>query len=520
VATGGFGVTLPAAGAWPVETDAADLLGSASVDLLRRRAVSTPQATAIVDADTGEATTYAAFDRAVGRLAGALDGVDAPCGRVGVVLDTGRSFARTYFAVARLGGTVVPLDVNRPESDLADRAARAGVELVVCDRETEPTARGLGPAGVPVASVDDSHHESTLALEKSGSAGEPVAVAPDAERLVMFTSGTTGTAKGVRLTFGNLVASAVGSARRLGVESGDRWLVPLPMYHMGGLAPLVRSTLYGTTTVLQREFDARATARALGNEDATGTSMVPTMLKRLLEAGWTPDDRLRFVLLGGAPASRALLERALERDVPVFPTYGTTETASQVATATPVEVADHPGTVGRPLANTGVSVLDDGTPVEAGQSGELVVSGPTVSPGYLDADRSAAAFGSEGFHTGDLGHGDEAGRLWVLGRLDDRIVTGGENVSPASVAEALESHDSVAEAAVVGLPDEEWGQRVAALVVPEGTAVDREAVLTHARGRLAPYAVPKTLAVTDGLPRTASGTVDREAVREALQQGE
>jgi O-succinylbenzoic acid--CoA ligase len=246
------------------------------------------------------------------------------------------------------------------------------------------------------------------------------------------------------------------------------------------------------------------------------------MLVRLLDAGWTPPASLRFVLLGGAPASEELLERALDRGVPVYPTYGATETASQVATATPADVRAHPETVGRPLRRTDVSVLDaDGSAASTGERGEVVVSGPTVTPGYLDSDQTAAAFDDAGFHTGDVGYRDEAGRLWVVGRLDDRIVTGGENVHPADVADALTALPGVADAAVVGLPDEEWGERVATLVVP----VDRtdpptaEALRSALRGEIADFAVPKTVAVADELPRTASGTVDRAAVRERLEAG-
>jgi O-succinylbenzoic acid--CoA ligase len=291
------------------------------------------------------------------------------------------------------------------------------------------------------------------------------------------------------------------------------------MYHMGGLAPVFRTALYGTTLVLQASFDAGETAKILDSYDVTGVSVVPTMLHRLLETAWQPPVALETVLLGGAPASAELLERALERDVPVAPTYGMTETASQIATATPAQVRAHPETVGQPFVFTEVTVVDEsGTPVAPGETGELVVDGPTVTPRYLDDARTDAAFGEFGLHTGDIGKRTEDGLCWVFGRTDDTIVTGGENVHPTEVADALRSHEAVADVAVVGLPDEEWGERVAALVVPEADGVTTDAVESHARERLAAYKVPKTIGVATALPRTASGTVDRDAVKRLLSE--
>jgi len=524
-------VTLPDPSAWPVDVDR--LLDGEAADLLRRRAEATPDRTALVEVDTGQRTSYAAFDRAVDELAAALTEHAGVRRRVGLFFDTRPAFAATYFAVVRAGGTTVPLNTRLPDERLADQVSRASVDLLVCDRETGSRAGAVTPGDLPVASVDAPDGEGVGGLRIDGESDRrsdrpavgPVAVSPDTEQVVVFTSGTTGEPKGVRLTRRNLVASAAGSADRLGVDPGDRWLVVLPMYHVGGLAPLVRSTLYGTTTVLGDEFAPGDTGRAMAAHDVTGVSLVPTMLTRLLDAGWDPAGDLRFVLLGGAPAPVGLVERAVDRGIPVYPTYGTTETASQVATATPSATVDQPGTVGRPLSVTDVSILEaDGTHVDVGQRGEVVVDGPTVAPGYLDDDRTEAAFGPAGFHTGDVGCRDDAGRLWITGRLDDRIVTGGENVHPDRVAGALCAHDAVGDAAVVGLPDEEWGERVGALVVPASSPARGEPSSTrrlldeHARDRLADYAVPKTVAFADSIPRTASGTVDRDAVRDRLRE--
>jgi len=507
-------VTLPDPDAWPV----ADSLDG-DEDLLTQRAAATPQVPAVVDADRDEQWTYARMDERATATARWLCERVTSAGRVGLLLDAGMAFVDSYFATARWGVPAVPLNVRLDGDALAAQVERADLTAVVAGASTCETARSITPEAVPVLAAEDRPTGPDCGRQREGgSTSEPsVSRQSTAERLVLFTSGTTGRPKGVRLTRENLVASAVGSADRLGVEAGDRWLAPLPPYHMGGLAPLIRSTLHGTTTVLQREFDPGATAVAVDDRGVTALSLVPTALGRLLDDGWRPPESLRFVLLGGGPASRDLVERATARGVPVAPTYGLTETASQVATATPAEARDHPESVGRPLRTVEAAVVDDGI-CDPGETGEVVVDGPTVTPGYLDPGLTAGAFDDRGLRTGDLASRDDDGRLRIAGRVDDRIVTGGENVDPGRVAEALCALESVEDAAVVGLPDDEWGERVAALVVgpPSLTAA---AVRDGVRESLADFEVPKTVVVVDALPRTPSGTVDRGAVRDHLEPG-
>jgi O-succinylbenzoic acid--CoA ligase len=242
------------------------------------------------------------------------------------------------------------------------------------------------------------------------------------------------------------------------------------------------------------------------------------MLRRMLDSRGTLASSLQTVLLGGAPAPRDLVERCRDYSIPVYPTYGMTETASQVATAPPDEAFDHVGTVGRPLFWTDVTVVgEDGERLPPGETGEFVVGGPTVSPGYYGApEATTEAFGEFGLHTGDVGYVDRGGRLYVLNRVDDRIITGGENVDPGEVADVLRSHPDVRDVAVVGVPDAEWGERVSALVVPETDELDRTDLEAYARERLAGFKIPRAVGFADELPRTVSGTVEREAVRERL----
>ncbi|MFB6172175.1 MAG: o-succinylbenzoate--CoA ligase [Haloarculaceae archaeon] len=482
-------------------------------DPLSHRAAATPERRALTAVASGERWTYRELDDEVTATAGRLAARGVERGdHLAVLLETRPAFVRLVHASLRLGAPLVLLNARLTPAELAAQVERSDAVLVVCEADTDARAREAADE-VPVVSVDGDLDERAPADV------EPVDWTPTDPALLLFTSGTTGRPKAVSLALSNLLASAVASAFRLGVLPEDRWHLCLPMYHMGGLAPVVRSTLYGTEVVLQETgdgFDADRTLAAMREHDPTGVSLVPTMLDRLLDAGALPDS-LRFVLLGGAPARDDLLDRCADRGVPVCPTYGMTETASQIATARPAEAAAHVGTVGQPLLGTDVTVLGEGgDPLPPGETGELVVRGPTVMRGYYgDHEATAAAFGEYGLHTGDVGYRDEDGRLWVLNRRTDRIVTGGENVDPGEVVEVLRAHPAVEDAAVVGLPDEEWGERVAALVVGD---VDLAALQAHCRERLAGFKCPRTVAFAAELPRTASDTVDREAVRERLRR--
>ena len=511
---------------------------------LRQRAAATPERTSLVDrtkwaSEEDDRWTYRALDAAVEEVAVRLDDRlpdNPPSRRIGLAVSPGTPFVATLFAALRLGWTVAPLDPGLPDRELATRVDRLDPALVVCDRDAEASCLATDR---PVASVGELYdgtvprllprviertHHSAGGQHSVAIGGNESTSGGDRAALILFTSGTTGRPKAVQLTLSNLFASAVGSAFRLRVDPDGRWLGCLPVHHMGGLAPVFRSVWYGTTLVLSGSFDADGTREEIRSQSITGVSLVPTQLKRLLDAGWTPSEHLRSVLLGGAPAGESLLSRALDAGVPVCPTYGLTETASQVATARPADVREHPDIVGQPLLWTQVTILDDGEPVGSGERGEVVVDGPTVTPGYLDDDATAAAFGEYGLHTGDLGVVDADGRLRILGRIDDVINTGGELVAPTEVVAVLESHPRIAEATVVGLDDPEWGERVAALVVladaedSSDNPVNVETIREYSRGRLSDYKLPKTVVTTERLPRTDSGTIDREAAATEIER--
>lgn len=400
--------------------------------------------------------TYAQLDDRAGRAAAALAerGV-RPGDRVGVALTPGVDAVVALHACWLLCAAAVPLDPRLTE---AERAARARDVVLTVDA---PLSQDSAP--LPAAPCG-----------------------PGDLAMVVHTSGTTRDPKPVEISWANARANAVGSALALGLYPRERWLCPMPLSHVGGLMVLLRSALYATTVVLEPPpFDAARLAGRLNRGDATIVSVVPTMLARLLDAGLERPQRLRCLLLGGGPADPALLHRALAAGVPVSQTYGLTEATSQVTVSDPGE----PDTAGWPLAGVDVMIAADG---------EIVVGGPVVAGGGELA-------------TGDLGRLDARGRLQVIGRKADTVVSGGENVAPAEVEAVLLAHPAVADAAVFGRPDEEWGERVVARVLARDEAgLDIAELAAYCRERLAAFKVPKLFEPADGpLPRTASGKLLR-----------
>jgi|CXWL01.1.fsa_nt_gi O-succinylbenzoic acid--CoA ligase len=466
------------------------------MSLLPATATRCPHSPAL--SDFGRTVSYGELATAAARMAGALAARGIGRGdRVATCLPTTLEHAIVIHGIGWLGAVVVPLHPRLAAEELEWQIHDAGPRLVV-------TARDLAE------------------LFEGDARPEPFPAPPGEIASILYTSGTTGRPKLVPLTWANHQASLMGSLERLGTAPDDDWLCPLPLAHVGGLAVLYRSAALGTAATLLESFDPEAVAALLAGGRITVASMVPTMVRRLLGLGRPlPAPRLRWILLGGGPVDAETFALARARCLPLVPTYGLTETASQLTTVAPGEALDAVGTVGRPLAGAEVEVRDHaGLPVVPPDSGTIWVRGPMVMAGYLDRpEENAARFDAAGwFSTGDLGRLDAQGYLTVEARREDLIVSGGENVYPAEVEAALFAHPAVADCAVVGLADPEWGQRAAAAVVlhSDRPAPSTAELVAHLRARLAPFKIPKTWAFRAELPRTASGKLQRALLRAEL----
>jgi O-succinylbenzoic acid--CoA ligase len=435
---------------------------------LAQRAQTSPDRTALLADGAGmsfaeleaEATWVANRLAAQGVRRGATVALTMPPGREMVVL---------IHALMKLGAVLLPLNPRLTESERSSvlRAERPSVELSDAGEltQTEADLPLLGEHD-----MDDLH----CRILTSGSSGEP---------------------RTIGLTYGNHLWSAVGSAFNLGMHPDDCWLCCLPLSHIAGLSIVMRSVIYGTTVGLHPSFEVDRVAATLESGECTVVSLVPTMLVRLLDAGIDLSGP-RAILVGGGPVPEDALEEAVGRGASVVQTYGLTESCSQVTTLGPGDARRKLGSAGRPLLTTHLRIKD----------GEILVQGPTVAPGCADADGW--------LHTRDLGRIDEEGFLYVQDRIDDVIVTGGENVVPAEVEQVLMRHPEVEDAAVIGREDPEWQQAVTAVVVLRGdTELPTEELRRHCASELAGYKVPKRIEIASALPRTPSGKLLRRALR-------
>ena len=350
----------------------------------------------------------------------------------------------------------------------------------------------------------------------------------DAPRFLVLTSGTTGLPKAVPLTGAQLATHAATARLHLNLQPSDCWLACLPFHHIGGLSVVLRAAFLGCRLHLQERFEATQVNHLLDEGGVTHASLVPTMLYRLLEnRGARPfTSTVRCLLIGGAPASADLLERARRLRAPLALTYGLTEACSQVTTLRPEAFLRGEASAGQPLPCTEVTLRTAaGHPVSGDEPGEILVRGPTVltayhptvHPPYHGSPDCRTADGW--FRTGDWGRWDQQGALHILDRGTDLILSGGENVYPSEIEATLRKHPQVIEAAVVGVPHPEWGQAVMAFVeVRDAACVD--SLSPHCRAWLARHKVPKRFVVVQALPRTASGKIRREALREQAAAGD
>jgi O-succinylbenzoic acid--CoA ligase len=486
--------------------------GSPADDWLLARTRATPQATAVIIGD--ERWNYAELNILVDQAANILNKYAKRGARIAAFLPNNLAYVCLVHAAARCGTILVPLNTRLSNEELEWQLEHAQCSILVIDDAAADRFENWETHDRKVI------HSATLFTGKP-ERSESADLLHDGEEVqaIVFTSGTTGKPKGAMLTFSNHFYSAVASGYRLGVLPEDIWLCCLPLYHVGGLAVLLRSCLYGTAVELHDGFDLATVSESLDRQPITLISLVPTMVQRLLRyrAGRSWPSSLCHVLIGGSAVPPELIAECHDLGIPVSVTYGLTEAASQVATMTPRDVPRKPGSAGKPLLFTRVMILsEESRPLAANEVGEIVVSGPIVMAGY---DRDAAAttrvLQKGWLHTGDIGMLDEDGDLWVLQRRDDVIISGGENIYPAEVEAVLQAHPAVKQACVVGVEDQEWGQHVAAAIVLEiDQAISDSELIDSCRRQLAGYKLPKQVIILSQLPLTASGKVHRRAVSE------
>ena len=478
-------------------------------DWLRRRAGTMPERIALLAGDTK--WTFADLDQQVEHLARQLMALGIqPGDRVAVLLQNSPTFVTLVHAMPRCGAVLVPLNTRLTPHELAWQISDIRPHLVLHDQSNARLAdqiHQLQPGYF-------FYHTDTLNDVATSDQVLNHTITLHELHTIIYTSGTTGKPKGAMLTYGSHWWSATASMLNLGLHDDDRWLAVLPLFHVGGLSILLRSVIYGIPVILHESFDAASINRSMEEHHVTIISVVSTMLQRMLDQQLQA-TKLRCVLLGGGPAPRPLLETCNERGIPVAQTYGMTETASQVATLVPHDALRKLGSAGQPLLPLEIQIDIEGETAVAGQVGEIMVRGPMVTLGYFNRPEATAKALQNGWlHTGDLGYLDSDGYLYVVDRRDDMIISGGENVYPAEVEEVLLAFPDVAEAGVIGIPDEQWGQvPIACVVLHPGAELDEAAIMAFCQERLARYKTPRMIHTVASLPRTAAGKLRRGVLR-------
>jgi fatty-acyl-CoA synthase len=471
----------------------------------RIAAVCHGERTAVID-DRGR-MTFAELDEQVDRLAGALSARGLTAGStVGILCRNHRGPLVVAFAASRAGLSAVWLNTSFSARQAAEVAAREGVDLLVHDGSLADVAAGIEPRYGRV-----NAEEELDAVIASGSPEPPPAPARPG-RIVLLTSGTTGTPKGAPRAEPRSLSIPGALLQRMPMRARETTVIGPPLYHGTGLTLALLSIALGSTLVLRRTFDPRQFLADSERHRATTWCVVPIMLQRVLALG---DDEvrgrdlrpLRVVFCAGSqlPADVARRTSDLLGDV-VYNLYGSTE-VSVATLATPDDVRRAPTSVGRPALGTRVEVLDEhGAPVRRGATGRVFVGAVSPFEGYTGGGGKEIVRGL--MATGDLGHFDVDGRLHIDGRDDEMIVSGGENVFPREVEELLLTHPAIADAAAIGVADEEFGQRLRAFVVRgPGASVDAGQVQAFVRENLARYKVPREVVFLDDLPRNPTGKV-------------
>lgn len=495
----------------------------------------------------GKRWTYAQTHERVNRLANGLSKLGAKKGdRIGMLQVNCHEFVEAYFAAAKLGAIFVPLNFRAKADELTYMILNAEAKVLFVGERYLEMVNGMLPhltcvehcVSLGEDAGDKLQYEN---LVGSGTADELVTEIGDEDiTILMFTAGTTGRPKGVPLRHNGFVTYVLENVEPPNPEIEERNLLTVPLYHVAGIQAMLAGIYGGRTLVMMKQFEVKEWLRSVEKERATRAMLVPTMLKWVID---DPDFKrydlksLQVITYGAAPMPFDVIKRAIKEMpwVRFINAFGQTETASTITTLGPEDhVLDGneeeiekklkrlASSIGKPLSDVEIRIIDEeGHPVPPLQVGQILAKGQRIMTGYWkDDEKTAKAITQDGWlRTGDMGWIDEEGYVYLAGREDDMIIRGGENISPEEVENVLRSHPKIDEAAVIGVPDPEWGQEPRAIVVlKKGKQASEEEIMEFCRSRLSSFKKPRSVDFVDSLPRNALGKVLKKELREKYRQ--
>jgi fatty-acyl-CoA synthase len=482
----------------------------------------------------GREISYLRLHRQACRIAGYFMSNGLSAGqRVAVLLDNCPEFIQIYLACSRVGLILVPFNTRWAADEVNWAIENCEPAVIIFHRKYKKKimdCRGnsLLPEIAQIEIPEDTADflETYGPLEKDRAGGDDpvdtravIPVPPESPQVIMYTSGTTGRPKGAVLSHRKTFFNCLNAQFFLDLQAEDRMLLSVPLFHSGGLFIQASPVLYrGAGLVIQSKFDAVATYKDIRKHRITQYSAVPTIMKRLLAV--PPEMRddissLRICAVGGEKMTDTLVKQCLAAGFPMRQIMGQTET-SIILWASGKDLNDYPGTVGKPVFHGQVALIDsNGNPTGAGDVGEIAVSGPTLMSGYWRFPKlSKEAIRDGWLYTGDLARRNEQGYFFLVDRAKDMYISGGENVYPVEVERVLKAHDSISDAAVIGVPDAVWGQTGHAFVIKKpGAALTEQDIRTFCEGRLARFKWPQIITFRDHFPRTALGKIMKENLR-------
>jgi O-succinylbenzoate-CoA ligase len=502
---------------------------------LKKRAEICPNREAFVEFERNRRFTFAELNGRANRVAnGLLDSGIRPGDRVTTLLKNGIEFVETYFAVAKIGAVMVPINWRLVAGEISYILQNSGAKALVYDSDFDATVNSLqggaqgelpveqwirrenSDTGTPNWAMDYDTFAASFPAQEP-----PVGAWDDDNLFIMYTSGTTGRPKGVVHSHNGMLWSQLTSMSTSDMRDGDRWLLALPMFHVGCLSPTSLLVHRGGAGIIMRDLEVGAMFRCIEQEKVTIFMAVPALLQFMLAAPEREQcdiSSVRWIATGAAPVPVSLLHEYEALGISLFQAYGLTESCGPGTLLLPEDGEAKVGSCGRPQMHTEINIIDsDGNTIPMGsdQAGELLVGGRHLMKEYWNNPQATAETLIDGWlHTGDICTWDAEGFVTICDRMKDMIISGGENIYPAELENILAACPEVQEAAVIGVASQKWGETPLALIVPAaGTAPTAESLKAYCKENLAGYKVPQLYELVDTLPRNPSGKLLKPELR-------